>query len=102
MIRRPEPRVNTLGALKEKCQRNGKRTAAHGIPDDPTPVRVTRKPWKRLPGVLRAAEILRALGMDRQDVVVARRRIEHLDLRIRPDARVERMLDGLEDRRGLC
>ena len=101
MIRRAEPRVDTLGALKEK-KYLPRRTAAHGLPDDPTPVHVTGKPWKRLPGVLRAAEILRTLGMDRQDVVVARRRIEHLDLRIRPDARVERMLDGLEDRRGLC
>jgi hypothetical protein len=75
MIRREEPRVCTIGA---KCERQKLHHpgAAHGIPDDPVPVRVNGKAWIRPPGAVRAAMILRALGMDRQDVTIARRRIE--------------------------
>jgi hypothetical protein len=55
MIHRPEPSACTLGALKEKRQRNGKRTAAHGIPDDPTPANMADLLSRMDPAKLREA-----------------------------------------------
>ena len=48
MIRVESPRVCLEGAAKERQKLHGRATAGHGIPDDPTPVRVTGKPWKAL------------------------------------------------------